>query len=79
MFMIKQRAIPQAVGISAANTLHFILPVSFFMVISVVEHGQCISEKVIVHIAVMGVQPFAINNSFIMERLAASLSVPEDM
>ena len=33
---------PHTVGISAARAVHLTLPVSFFMVRSVVAHGQCI-------------------------------------
>ena len=36
--------------------------VSFFIVIRVVAQGQCSKKKTITHIAVIGVQPFALNN-----------------
>ena len=52
-----------AVGNAAARRVHFMLPVSFFMVIRVVEQGQCISEKRMKHIAVADVQPFAMRIS----------------
>ena len=37
--------IPVTVGSAAARAVHFKLPVSFLMVRSVVEQGQCIREK----------------------------------
>lgn len=51
------------VGIAAARAVHFRLPVSFFMVKSVVEHGQCISEKTIKQSAVTAVHPFCVKSS----------------
>ena len=59
-----QITIPNTVGSAAANAVHFKLPVSFFMVISVVEHGQCIRQKIIKHIAVTHVQPFDASRFF---------------
>ena len=53
-----QAIIPIAVGKAAARKAYFRLPVSFFIVISVVEQGQCISENKITHSAVARVQPF---------------------
>jgi len=76
--MIKQSPMPQAVGIIAAAAVHFRLPVSFLIVISVVEQGQCIKEKIMVQTAVMGVQPFCRNISLHSERFVISLNVPCD-
>ena len=53
---------PAAVGRSAAITAHFMLPVSFFTVISVVEHGQWKSMNIITHMAVFMSQPFAVSS-----------------
>lgn len=51
-------ATPTAVGMAAAAAVHLRLPVSFFIVRSVVEHGQWQSEKSIMLTAVVHVQPF---------------------
>lgn len=48
---------PITVGIAAARAVYFILPVSFFIVRSVVEQGQWKSEKIITFTAVNIVQP----------------------
>ena len=71
-----QSVIPISVGMTAARSVHFILPVSFFIVIKVVEHGQCIREKMIVFIAVTKVQPLASNISLRMLREGISLTAP---
>ena len=73
------KLIPVSVGIKADKTVHFKLPVSFLIVMSVVEHGKCISEKSIVHIAVVAVHPFDINISFKSERLGISVIAPCDI
>lgn len=39
-FVKTQRPIPTSVGTSRDTSVHLRLPVSFFIVISVVEHGQ---------------------------------------
>ena len=49
--------IPVTVGRRRHRAVHFKLPVSFLMVRSVVEQGQCIREKSIVLMAVIQVQP----------------------
>lgn len=65
MLLIKKHtAIPTSVGINIAKNVHFQLPVSFFIVRHVVEHGQCINENIIVHNAVTYVQPFSTNMFF---------------
>ncbi len=61
---VKHNTIPTIVGIMNERAVHFILPVSFFMVRHVVPHGKCIIEKIITHIAVLYVQPFNTNSSF---------------
>ena len=48
----KHKPMPITVGIAAAASVHFMLPDSFLIVISVVEHGQCIKENSITLIAV---------------------------
>ena len=58
------------------NAAHLKLPVSFFIVINVVEHGQCISENIIVFTAVSQVQPFCKKTSFISETLSIPTIVP---
>ena len=66
------------INIKASN-VHFKLPVSFFMVISVVEHGQCINEKIIMHIAVFIVHLFIISTSRSSIKLFVSINSPELM
>ena len=70
--------IPITVGNRAERTVHFILPVSFFIVCRVVEQGQCITVKIMTLTAVTQVQPFEINNCFISKRLFISTRVPCD-
>ena len=53
-----QSIIPIRVGNSIEKSVHLTLAVSFFIVSTVVEQGQCIREKIIVQAAVTGVQPF---------------------
>ena len=64
-----QKIIPQEVGIRAARAVHLRLPVSFFIVSRVVEHGQCISIKISTQRAVPAVQPFARKMLCISSRL----------
>ena len=52
---------PKAVGNRIENSAHLVLPVSFFMVRTVVEQGQCIRQNIITQIAVTAVQPFETN------------------
>ena len=73
-----QIAIPTRVGIMNAAKVHFRLPVSFFMVRSVVEQGQWKRENSIVFTAVKTVQPFSKNSSFISAKERASDIVPCD-
>ena len=54
-----QTAAPSSVGKSAPASVHRALRVSRAMVISVVEQGQCISEKRMALSAVSHVQPFS--------------------
>ena len=75
-FVIIQIRIPVNVGITAAKTVHFKLPVSFFIVSRVVEHGQCISEKIMVLSAVIKVHPLFTNNSRICIIFPVSVKQP---
>lgn len=70
---------PHTVGISAARAVHLTLPVSFFMVRSVVAHGQCIRKNTIVHSAVTQVQPFSVKRCCISARLQSSVRLPWDV
>ena len=67
---------PTSVGIAAASRVHLKLPVSFFIVSSAVEQGQCISEKIITFTAVFTVHPFKVKSRYVSARAAVSLSVP---
>lgn len=49
----KHTNIPVSVGMAKAATVHFLLCVSFFNVMQVVEHGQCIMENSMVQTAVV--------------------------
>ena len=69
-------AMPITVGTRNETADHFQLPVSFFIVIIVVEHGQCISENSIMLIAVIQVQPFARSRFLSSIRLDMSVSTP---
>lgn len=60
----KHDIMPTIVGIINERAVHFILPVSFFMVRQVVPHGKCIIEKIITHIAVLYVHPLDISRAF---------------
>ena len=67
---------PITVGKRAATAVHFQLPVSFRIVMSVVEQGQCIRQKSMVLTAVIQVHPFAIKSSRIWARLSSSMMLP---
>ena len=54
---------PHNVGIINDSSVHLKLFVSLNTVIQVVAHGKCINVKIIIHIAVVAVQPFAANIS----------------
>lgn len=73
---LMQQTTPREAGSRAANTVHFQLPVSFLMVQSVVEHGQCISEKSMVHRAVVAVHPLAVKRAFISMKFPVSAMLP---
>ena len=60
------------------NTIHLKLPVSFFIVRQVVEHGKCNKENNMVHIAVVIVHPLSTNICFNNERLLISVIVVLD-
>ena len=53
---------PRAVGRAMARPVHLRLPVSFQMVMQVVEQGQWKSEKSMTHRAVVQVQPLAVSS-----------------
>ena len=71
-----QQMIPREAGRKAASAVHFQLPVSFFMVQSVVEQGQCIRENNMVQRAVVAVHPWAVKSAFISMRLPVSAMLP---
>ena len=48
---------PHIVGIAMDKSVHFKLPVSFFIVRQVVEQGKCIIVIIIMQTAVVVVQP----------------------
>lgn len=56
-FIATQAKKPNKVGRRKETSVHLKLWLSFFMVISVVEQGQCIRENTTAHIAVTDVQP----------------------
>ncbi len=53
---------PNSVGRHRETSVHFTDFVSFFTVISVVAHGQCIKENSITDMAVVTVQPLEISS-----------------
>ncbi len=59
LVIARQRTSPRAVGSRKESTVHFLLPVSFFIVASVVPQGKCSSVKMSVQTAVSQVQPFS--------------------
>ena len=75
----KQIIIPQIVGIANAKTVHFKLPVSFFMLIKVVLQGKCIRLNSITFIAVSKVQPFDISILDILDKLSICVKVLPDI
>ncbi len=75
-FITTHAKIPQIVGKAMATAVHFKLLVSLYIVKHVVEHGQCIRENIIVHIAVFIVHPFNIRISRILISEVVSTSSP---
>ena len=67
--------IPQIVGIKNAITVHFKLPVSFFIVNNVVIHGKWNTVNSITFIAVSKVHPFCLSISPIINVSSKSTSV----
>ena len=61
-FAAIQQIIPQAVGSKNPAAVHFMLLVSFQIVIIVVEQGKCIRVNIIMHTAVFIVQPFSVRS-----------------
>jgi len=72
-------ATPKAVGSKNDASVHFKLPVSFFTVIRVVEHGQCIKKNTTVHIQVVMLQPFAQSISFTAIRFKSGLRTDDEV
>ena len=60
------------------SSIHLTLPVSFRMVRSVVEQGQCMREKSMTLIAVTQVQPLATRSCRMESRFPSSSSVPSE-
>ena len=56
-FIAVHTIMPSIVGKRNETSVHLRLWLSFFIVMSVVEHGQCISENTIAQSAVTFVQP----------------------
>ena len=71
-----QQTMPQIVGIRRDTPVHFQLPVSFLMVIRVVEQGQCISENSIMLIAVIQVQPWSTKRARMASKSDSSRILP---
>ena len=67
---------PIKVGIIIANSVHFILPVSFFIVKQVVEHGKWHNENISTHIAVVIVQPLLTKIDLKLSKLSYSTKLP---
>ena len=76
-FTIKHAARPNNVGRRKARIVHLRLPVSFFIVKSVVEHGQCITLNSTKHTAVFMLHPFAISSARISQSAGSSSSEPD--
>lgn len=70
--MKKHQKIPARMGRINASRVNRLLPVSFFIVSTVVEQGQCISENSMTQTAVTGVQPFSRKIRFSSARLPSS-------
>lgn len=73
---IKHIQNPQTVGTNIESRVHFSLPLSFLIVRQVVEHGQCIKENNITHIAVSDVQPLDTKISFKVDKLSYPIKLP---
>ncbi len=72
----KQTVTPITVGKIKETKVHFMLCVSFLMVIQVVEQGQCINENSMVQIAVTGVHPLSTSSVFSWVRFWKSVRLP---
>ena len=72
------KILPTTVGAIIASAAHFQLSVSCLMVKTVVEQGQCNSEKAIKHSAVVCVHPFCEKSWYITEKSLISLRHPCD-
>jgi len=67
---------PQIVGSINASKVHFILPLSFFILIKVVPQGKCKSVNIITLIPVSKVHPFCFKISPIANVLSISTKLP---
>ena len=67
---------PMPVGMAMESRVHLALFVSLPMVRQVVEQGQCIREKSMVHTAVSQVQPWSTRSCRRASRLSNSSRLP---
>ena len=67
---------PQKVGRANAISAHFMLPLSFFMLIRVVPQGKCNRVNIITLIPVSKVQPFCFNISPIAKVFSIFTKLP---
>ena len=76
--MAQQTVIPSIVGAITETIVHFRLFVSLCIVNSVVEQGQCSSEKTITFVAVRTVQPLSdsILNMEVVSKLSLMAVLP---
>lgn len=72
----KHKTAPHNAGTANAAKVHFLLPVSFLTVSSVVEHGQCIRVKIIVFTAVSHVQPLSESRCLTAVRSVTAVMLP---
>lgn len=77
-FVQTQANIPQTVGNINAITVSLMLPVSAFMVLSVVAQGKCKSEKSITFTAVSTFQPLSLSRFPRAETEEASIICADD-
>ena len=76
---MKHNSIPTKAGRIIEINVHFKLFVSFFMVKTVVRHGQCIRVNIIVQIAVFMVHPLSMKSFFKSFKLLNSVMYPSDI
>ena len=73
---MRHMAAPQNVGMAMDKSVYLMLPVSFLMVIIVVEQGQCIRQKKQTLRAVITVHPFWTSRSLTAVKGPMSVSTP---